>query len=631
MCGIAGIVSKSGVGILSEITAMTDLVVHRGPDAGGQFLENCLALGHRRLAIIDVSAQGAQPMHYLDKYVIVFNGEIYNYVELRQELSLLGYLFASHTDTEVIMAAYDHWGADCLGRFNGMWAFALYDKPRQLLFCARDRFGVKPFYYLELADKFAFASEIKQFTALSGWRPQANPARLNDYLISNGVHDHTAETLFAGVSQLRGGERLEYCLKRHSYRIGKWYDLPRRISPFGGDFEEAVAHFRTLLLDAVRLRLRSDVRVGSCLSGGLDSSSIVCLINKLLTASGQTAQQATVSSCFVEKEADEQEFLDQVVQATQTTNYKVFPSFDGLLAQLDRVLWHQDEPFGSSRPFAQWTVYQEARSQGLIVMLDGQGADEFLGGYAHYHAIYFRELVKSLRFIELARSINNYRALYRSDYQSPYADILVTAFLSCLPPSLAAAIRSPGSRRSPFPGDRGIWKIANPAGLSADSEFRRTRCESVRQQSEINLRYDILPQLLHHQDRNSMAHSVEARQPFLDYRLVEFGLGLSSAFKIGRSVRKRILREAMRGTIPDAITDRYDKLGFATPQARWIRVHRAALRPLLTEACERLSDYVDMDAVPSILGPGLEKDSLNPNIWRILCAGRWAAVFGVSP
>lgn len=379
MCGIAGIISDSAE-TLAKINAATDLVNHRGPDGRGVYIQQNLAFGHRRLSILDLSELGKQPMSYVERYVITYNGEVYNYLEIREDLRKKGYQFKSDSDTEVILAAYAEWGQDCLHRFNGMFSFAIYDQVKQTVFCARDRFGVKPFYYLCHGTDLYFGSEIKQFTVLPGWSPTLNKKKAVDFLV-NDIIDRDEHTFFEQVKQLRGGCFLYYDLQKKTFEVKKWYSLEAKQEYQHLTEEEALRIFKDLFTDAVSLRLRSDVKVGSCLSGGLDSSSIVSVVNRLLKAENKSELQEVVSACFNEKKYDEQIFIDKLVAEKNIAVHKVFPDINDLFPDLDKMLWHQDEPFGSTSIFAQWSVFKEARKNGLIVMLDGQGADEILGGY----------------------------------------------------------------------------------------------------------------------------------------------------------------------------------------------------------------------------------------------------------
>ena len=627
MCGIACIIQKDSAAIREEIVSMTDVIAHRGPDGFGYYHGEHFSFGHRRLSIIDLSIHGSQPMEYIGRYVITYNGEIYNYVELKMELESIGYTFATQCDTEVIMAAYDSWGKGCLDRFNGMFSFALFDRIENNLFLARDRFGVKPLYYTNVNGKFAIASEIKQFTVLEGWVSRANKHRLYDYLRYGGIHDHTNETLFDEVFQLPGGSHLEFDLSEFSYRIGSWYNMESVPRDIDIDFETAKKQFSILFSDAVRLRLRSDVNVGSCLSGGLDSSAIVCEINRVLVEEGAGCRQETVSACFCEKDVDEREYMDAVINQINVESHRIFPSCDNLLADLNKVIWHQDEPFGSPSVYAQWLVYQTAREHGLIVMLDGQGADEHLAGYSSFQSVYFVELLRQLRLLELFKSIRNYRDCYRDYYFSPFRGLFVGAMRLLFSPRLVNML---GKLRPQRFSGRDNW-------LNMES-FRDGKYDeismpnfSLRAESEAQLKSTSLPKLLHHQDRNSMAHSIESRAPFVDYKLVELTLGLPSDFKIFRSITKYVMRESLSHLLPSKIGTRYDKLGFATPQSQWTNKIYRSFRQELSDACDRLERNVHKDIVLNIFDTAISKGlPIDLMFWRIICSARWMSVFNVS-
>ncbi|HEX2077328.1 MAG TPA: asparagine synthase (glutamine-hydrolyzing), partial [Longimicrobium sp.] len=431
MCGIAALLGPVPGGALPALRAMCDAVRHRGPDDEGFALfppggcppralggpdtppdaygsgypyapeapaddgpgpRAIAALGHRRLSIVDVSPAGHNPMSYdAGRLWITYNGEVYNYVELRCELEALGHAFVSHTDTEVILAAWRQWGRECLNRLNGMFAFALVDRERRTFFAARDRWGIKPLYYwVSPAGFVAFASEVKQLTGLPGWEPRINGQRAYDFL-NWRVTDHTDETLFRGVHQLRGGQFFEAPLPEGDAAVpygaggrvpvGQWYTL--RPAPFEGSFDDAAERFRELLTDSVRLRLRADVPVGSCLSGGLDSSSIVCVMDGLLRMNGGGVQK-TFSACSQVPRFDERRWMEEVVAGTAVEPHYVYPPLDGAFAELGALTWHQDEPFASTSIYAQWSVFRLARQNGVTVMLDGQGADEQLVGYHNF-------------------------------------------------------------------------------------------------------------------------------------------------------------------------------------------------------------------------------------------------------
>src|SRR5688572_22192080 len=408
MCGISALFAPRSMRLDGLVRRMTTAVRHRGPDGEGFALfsadglhvtslggedtvpavyearmayapkrtmgstpDSIVALGHRRLAIIDLSPAGHQPMCTPDGRVwIVYNGEIYNYVELRTELETLGYSFVSNNDTEVILAAYREWGEQCLGRFNGMFAFVILDRTNRVVFVARDRFGVKPLYvWRSPEDLVALASEIKQFSVLPGWLPRVNGQRAYDFL-NEGVLDHTEETLFQGVRQIRGGECFHGTIDelRLHFPIRRWYQLTPR--PFSGNMRAAAREFLELFTDAVRLRLRADVLIGSCLSGGLDSSSIVCVANQLLRADGTASQQETFSACAKIKSYDERHYIDIVVDQTGVRARYVYPDLKDLFSTVDDITWHQDEPFGSASIYAQWHVFRLAAAARVKVLLD---------------------------------------------------------------------------------------------------------------------------------------------------------------------------------------------------------------------------------------------------------------------
>ena len=366
---------------------MTNVIEHRGPDGEGFYHGHQFAFGHRRLAIIDLDERSNQPMCGRDELVITYNGEVYNYIELRDELVKHGYNFKTESDTEVILAAYHFWGKACLDKFNGMWSFAIFDPRKNEVFVARDRFGIKPLYYTRVGENMGFASEIKQFTTLPNWQAKANQEQLFRFIVG-GELDTTNKTMFEGVFQVLGGHCGIYNLDDHSFQIDQWYSLEESIKKLEQNAESASNIFKSIFEDSVRLRLRSDVNVGSCLSGGMDSSAIVTMMDDLLKHNNGKTVQHTISSCFEDKAYDEQEYIDEVLKYTNTKGHKVFPNEDDLFKNIDKMIWHQDEPFGSTSIFAQWTVFDKAKKENLKVMLDGQGADEQLAGYSSFSVHY---------------------------------------------------------------------------------------------------------------------------------------------------------------------------------------------------------------------------------------------------
>lgn len=674
MCGISGFISRLPQPA-ALIGRMTNSIRHRGPDDEGFMLvekSGCaplvlggsdtpadafqaslvyaptaklsqyaevpvmLALGHRRLSIVDLSPSGHQPMCTADqRYWIVYNGEVYNHLELRLELEQLGISFVSNSDTEVILQAYNVWGGACLSRFNGMFAFLIYDSAQNVLFAARDRFGVKPLYYQISEAGIGFASEIKQFTVLSGWGARMNGQRVYDFL-NWGITDHTDETLFKGVFQLRGGQALElrlddYFSGRNSLDSGArlpvvtWYQL--KPQTFRGTQSEAAEQFRVKLIDAVKLRLRADVPVGSCLSGGLDSSSIVCIANQLLHDQDAHLLQKTFSACADVAKFDERKWIDIVVNATGVEAHYVYPALNGLFADVADITWHQDEPFGSTSIYAQWNVFRLAADNRVKVMLDGQGADEQLAGYHGYFGPHLATLFKSLRWATLIREVKAMRRLHGYGYATAAAYLASAS----LPEPIKNALRRATGRVSRSPA----WLNMNALGCIAENPLLHigaAGADTVQALSIAQLTASNLQMLLHWEDRDSMAHSIESRVPFLDYRLVEFVLGLPDEYKLSCGVTKRVLRAGMSGILPDAIRDRMDKIGFATPEEIWLReiapdLFRERLQMVLTESNGILNTEACQQILEDMIS-GTSKFNYLP--WRLISFGEWVRRFEVT-
>ncbi len=624
MCGISGIIALSSDCFIENIKLMTEIISHRGPDGEGFHYDTNFVFGHRRLSIIDLSELGKQPMYYKDN-VITYNGEVYNYIELKEELIGKGYQFISHTDTEVILAAYDYWGEECVHKFNGMWSFALYDKKRNLIFCSRDRFGVKPFYYTQFNDCFYFASEIKQFTVLPGWKAKSNNYRVYDFF-KYGITNHTNETLFDGVFQLTGGNNLVFDLDTFTFKVYLWYKPSIQKPDNVNDIIAATKKVKDLFFDSVKLRLRSDVKVGSCLSGGIDSSAIVCAVNQLLKEKGLSDIQETVSACFVEKEYNEELYIDYITNHTQTASHKIIPSFNDLFNQLDSIVWHQDEPFTSTSIFAQWNVFKEAAEQHLAVMLDGQGADEYLAGYDNFYGILLADYLGKGDFVKFFSEI---RAIYDAyGYKKTVNSIywLLNVILYRLP-FISEDLRI-----------KLKYKISHKTSdwlkLSGDNtikQINRKTNSSLQEMSEILLKTITIPTLLQYEDRNSMAFSIESRVPFLDYRLVEYVLSLPNDYKIHKSKTKYIFREAMKGILPELIKNRKDKVGFTTPQEKWVKENSQLFRREIEDSCNSLSEFIDKNLVLKWYDTSIKNQvSFGYNFWNIICFANWVKVYKVD-
>lgn len=625
--------------------AHLNVIAHRGPDGDGwrefDTPRGPLALGHRRLAIIDTGDGGIQPMSYgNERYWITYNGEIYNYLELREELRALGCSFRSQSDTEVILAAYSVWGREALAKLRGMFALALYDRTAGTVLLARDRFGIKPLYFVDTPRGFAAGSEIKQLLMLADVSPRINPRRAYDFL-SAGLLDHSEETMFADVVQVLPGEWLQIDFKGNTTR-GRWYKLPEPGSLHMSD-SEASERFLRLLQDSVRLHLRADVEVGSCLSGGLDSSTLVMLMSEQLADLGSGHRLNAVTARFEGTDVDETHYADLVASSAGARSHAARPRPEDVMSEAKEIVWHQDEPYGSTSIHAQWHVFATTRANKLKVMLDGQGADEILAGY---HGAY------DVRFAELLRQWRLTAAYVLAARRSEWLGVPITTQMATGAARLNAtapwAMRAPLNlvanfvrRRRPGPAiSNAPWLEHREFGTSvpysvfdkalADADLPpasqiATLCYALTQVGNVRM-------LLHWEDRNSMAHGVEARVPFLDHPLVEFAIGLGGEHKLVDGWTKWILRDAMKGRLPDEVRLRKDKLGFATPEASWMRGSlRGAMLDALEATRKRFPEHFLGDGLRAMTNDMLEgRRTLDFTLWRVACFGLWAERFGAN-
>ena len=572
MCGIAGILSADAAKISAErLKRMTDAIAHRGPDGEATWVsESGLAgFGHRRLAIIDLSSAGVQPMHYRERYTIVHNGELYNYLELRSLLQSKGYIFFSKTDTEVIVAAYDHFGTGCLQYFDGMFAFAVWDEQEKTVFLARDRFGEKPLFFYRDDEQFLFASELKALWA-AGVKKESNPKMVFNFLTIGYTQNPTDgfETFFHEIFKLPARSFLLYRPISGTTEVSSYWDI--EIAQTQSIKEEtAIDTFCSLLDTSISRRLRSDVRVGTSLSGGLDSSSIVAGI---LRQPDAPRPLSCFSALFPGFEKDESAYVGLLTQHFSLDNYPITPSAADLVRDFERLAYHQEEPFLSSSIYAQFEVFKLSAAHSVKVMLDGQGADELLAGYHKYYSWYWQEL-------------------YRSDKK-------------------AFALELEAARESGV-SDRWTWKnrLAAHLPVYAGIFLKKKRTAQQRRSSDLardfvrqygESYYDIphidrlsgilyyntfmngMEELLRYADRDSMAHGVEVRLPFLNHELVEFVFSLPSHFKIREGWTKWLLRRSMEDVLPAAIVWRRDKTGYEPPQRLWMQ--DPALQEYIQEA-----------------------------------------------
>lgn len=641
MCGIAGLVLPPGeVADPSRVAAAARALAHRGPDDEGFLGWNDasgparartsavaegtrVAFAHRRLAILDLSPAGWQPMSTADnRYHLVFNGEVYNYREIRSTLERLGHSFRSSGDTEVLLAALAEWGADALPRLVGMFALAFLDLPGRRVLLARDFFGIKPLYYLRLGRGWAFASEIRALRVLTGFVPRAHARRVHDYL-RFGLTDHDGATMLEEVRQLEPAHWMGIPLDGGAGEGPRRFWNLERSGAGEISFAEAASRVRDLFLESVRLHLRSDVEVGSALSGGIDSSSIVSAVRHL---EGEKLSLRAFTYAAGADGLDESRWAAAAAGASGASITWVRPSPRDLAADLERIVDAQEEPFGSTSIYAQHRVFAAAAAAGIKVMLDGQGADELLGGYRPFLASRAASLARRGRWSEAVRFC--VAASRRSG--SGLIRLLGGMGLHAAPEWLRESVvrrvvfaRTPGWLRLEWFRERQspTDPFVAPVG---DDVLRAHLARAVESTS--------LPMLLRWEDRNSMAFSIESRVPFLTPALGAFLLSLPEEYLIDRrGTPKAIFRAAMRGLVPDSILDRQDKIGFATPERSWLLAERRWVSSILESDAARRATPLRIEAVRKEWGDFLEgRRRFDWRFWRWINFIRWSERFDVT-
>jgi asparagine synthase (glutamine-hydrolysing) len=661
MCGISGLMSLTGQPVdPAVLQQMTDRQAHRGPDGEGfvlawparngfdhelvshmdQWDDRApvrVALGHRRLAIIDLSDRGLQPMPAGDGQCwIVFNGEIYNYRELRAELESRGHVFRTRTDTEVLLEAYREWGDACLARLQGMYGFAIWDAVRGRLFAARDRLGIKPFYYATPAGTFAFASEMKALLACPGLDLALDDDAAVGFLLHANC-DYGERTLVKAVKALPPGHSLVVDAASGRIDVRAYWQLTPQ---HGNGVRDAdrLDGLRSLLENAMQSHLVSDVRAGSCLSGGIDSSIVVSLIGKIWREHPDAATALgdrflTFTSCWEYPELDERTYAEEVARAARAESHLVFPTAQDFWQTFPCMAWHQDMPFPSLSYYAQWCVMRTARASGVKVLLDGQGGDEVFGGYAKFRYALLASLLRSGNLMTFGREAGgmlrqgdlHYVLNLRRGYRYLPAQLRRLLGVDSLLAGVLRADFDNAMTAESTPATR-WWRYVK--------EGQAKHGVSVMQRIQVDdILVDTLPLLLRMEDRSSMAFSLEARVPLLDHRLVEYGISLPDHLKVHNGWSKFALRESMRGVLPELIRKRTAKLGFAAPNGRWMA---RDLRPQVTEVIEdnlRCERYVDPSALrqwyraPQTLDAN-EESYLG--LFRVLALEMWMRVFNLS-
>lgn len=595
---------------------MAKALEHRGPDGEGFWINEHQEIGfaHKRLAILDLSSAGTQPMHYLH-YTIIFNGAIYNYLELKKELESRGYVFKSASDTEIIPAAYDYWGKECLQQFDGMFAFAIWNEKDKELFIARDRFGEKPLFYHTNENSFVFASEMKGLWA-AGIPKSINNNALLQYLgagiISNP--NNPSATFYRHINKLPAAHYLLYNTIKNNITITRYWNVEKTKQTALLSEPESIEQFQFLLNQSVALRLRSDVAVGTSLSGGLDSSSIAAIIQQLVSENKYSSDFKTFSAVFPGFEKDESSYVQEITRQFHLQNFTITPTAQDFITDFEKLLYHQEEPFQSSSIYAQYKVYKLAKQHAVTVLLDGQGADETLAGYTKYYHWYWQELVRKGNFSKL------YAERKATAHNQLKTDWGIKNYLAAFAPFFASRQLSKKLKK----------QITKNSLLTQD--FIHTYFdETVTEKPIVNNLSDILTyntctngleDLLRYADRNAMAFGLETRLPFLNHELVEFVLHLPGSYKIRNGFTKYILRAAMQNKLPHNIVWRKDKVGFEPPQKEWlqqssmIELTEVAKNKLIKEGIiNKVFENKALSAAPA--------HDQNNIAWLVLCSGSY--------
>ncbi|MDQ3191465.1 MAG: asparagine synthase (glutamine-hydrolyzing) [Bacteroidota bacterium] len=609
MCGIAGFFDPSMQDYSKSKVLMENMlssIAHRGPDNSSINIEFPIALGHNRLSIIDLAETANQPMEYQD-LVLVFNGEIYNYIEIRQELIEKGLSFKTQSDTEVVVAAYSHWGESCVEKFVGMWSFAIWDKRSRVLFCSRDRFGIKPFCYISYGQRFYFASEYKPLKLTPFFDP-----KINDKQVLRGLQlgwmAYKDETYFEQINALPEGCNL--IVKNGNVEVKKYWDIDTSLKTTETDFNQKKHDFFQLFSDSIKLHYRSDVEVGVCLSGGLDSSAILSMAASIFPEK----EIKSFTIYYEGKDAvDERPFANEVIKKYKNiVPFYYTPSEKEIQDALEHVLHHADVPISGSSPVSQYFLMKLAKEHGVKVLLDGQGSDEYLCGYMHTFNRLIGQKINRGKCFQALKILNQHKKEH--NLSSKQAMLVL----------LKAIYASSHSEQDVFNYE---LKKINPLLRGNLSRINTIQLDEKPEDKMANFNYHLLfssslPTLLHYEDRNSMAFSLESRVPFLDHRLVEYGFSLPIEDKIHNAETKYILRKALSGILPDAITNRKDKKGFVTPgEDKWLR---GPLKHLLEDDFTLLNQWVNPYQFKKLLYNYKNGDNSQAKLlWRLVMLNLW--------
>ena len=581
MCGISVIISPGNKIDQTLLKKMNDQIVHRGPDGEGIYIDDemGIGLGHRRLSIIDLTDAGHQPMNWKEKYTITYNGEIYNYIEIREELANQGYQFTTQSDTEVILAAFDFWGTKCFNKFNGMWAFCIYDQLKRKAFLCRDRFGVKPLYYITAGDCIYAGSEIKQLLVTGFVQPKANMEVLMNYLVL-GLVEQDQQTFFESINSIPPSHFLEYDFSLNTYSIERYYTLKVDYQIRNKSDEEAIEGYHQLLKNSIELRLRSDVKVGTCLSGGMDSSYIATVASsEYMMQTNQKFIGITASS--LDEDNDETNWAKIVAENAGIDWNTLLPTKNDFLDRLEDVIYCQEEPFSTPSVFMQNFVMEKSAKLGCTVLLDGQGGDETLLGYERYYFSY-------LNGLPFLKRIKEFLNIHKHSKLSLKQSILMMFYFNSFNlRRLISRFRHLNIKEEYL--NKVNWKHLKKITTAAGN---------IDANQYLEITQTCLPHLLKYEDKNSMNHSIETRLPFIDYRVVEYAISIKPELKIKDGWTKFVLRKGSENILPDEIRWRKNKYGFDSPDKIWLSDKKKFMdmiskSPLINKIVKNLPDFSD--------------------------------------
>ncbi|MHB8580434.1 MAG: asparagine synthase (glutamine-hydrolyzing) [Ignavibacteriaceae bacterium] len=599
-------------------------IPHRGPDnfATKDFdLGNFhIELAFWRLSIIDLNSSSNQPLEYSNgRFWIIFNGEIYNYIELREELKKHNYKFKTESDTEVLLAAYAAYGVNFLDKLRGMFAFVIFDREYKTLLAVRDRFGIKPLYYFNSSRGLCFASEIKQFIKLPAFESKLNYQRAFDFL-AYGFLDHTDETLFNDVKQLRAGEYIFINLDRHKtgdeVEVRKWYNL--KIMESDLTEEEAIENFKVILDETLKIHLRSDVKIGSCLSGGMDSSAIVCRINELYS-DNKNFTQYVFSNC-VNNQFDERRYVEELVRIKKLLPVYNYLKFEEINEKWEKSIFAQDEPFNSMSIIAQYDLFRNAKENKIKVMLDGQGADEILGSYDLF-------LIKRMYNLLRIFNVKELTSLFKNNKSIQLFTIIYNSINLFFPKQKYFVSNFYPNKANKFLNLK-AWKNVN---LSPNDLIIKKN-ENLYELSKKMIFQFPLPMLLHWEDRSSMINSIEARVPFLDHKLVEFLFSMSWQIKLKDGLRKYPLKIVMKNSVPQSIINRNDKIGFETEEKEFMKNRVAENYFYELSRTDSISkNLINLKYIENkFKAYQRDSESYSHLLWRVISFDKWCKKFNLN-